>query len=96
MTQRFDHLAYTPKDAMERIAKMIDLWKSHVSILRQTTQRNIIRVTLSSSRQFMDALLKRCMTVLDDNFLKHKNQVMSILKTMQQATRILHASTMMR
>ncbi|RKP05816.1 Fanconi anaemia protein FANCD2 [Thamnocephalis sphaerospora] len=88
---KFDELLFTRDEATKHLAQLVKLWKAHVNVVRQTTQRNIVRTTLQCSKQFMDMFLRRGMTILDANFLILRNEVLTTLKVMQQATRSLHS-----
>nr|XP_044989737.1 Fanconi anemia group D2 protein [Jaculus jaculus] len=50
----------------------------------------ILHVCLKYGRHFVEAFLKQCMPLLDFSFRKHREDVLSILETLQLNTRMLH------
>lgn len=50
----------------------------------------VLHVCLKYGRRFVEAFLKQCMPLLDFSFRKHREDVLSLLQTLQLNTRLLH------
>ncbi|XP_040593348.1 Fanconi anemia group D2 protein isoform X3 [Mesocricetus auratus] len=50
----------------------------------------VLHVCLKYGRHFVEAFLKQCMPLLDFSFRKHREDVLSLLGTLQLNTRLLH------
>ncbi|XP_067417363.1 Fanconi anemia group D2 protein [Emydura macquarii macquarii] len=61
-----------------------------VNLVKVFDSRPVLSVCLKYGRLFLEAFLKLAMPLLDYSFKKHKEDVQSLLKTLQLSTRQLH------
>ncbi|XP_036594062.1 Fanconi anemia group D2 protein [Trichosurus vulpecula] len=61
-----------------------------ISLVKVFDSRPVLNVCLKYGRLFVETFLKQCMPLLDFSFRKHREDVLSLLKTFQLSTRQLH------
>ncbi|KAJ1109394.1 hypothetical protein NDU88_006755 [Pleurodeles waltl] len=61
-----------------------------VNLVKIFDSRNVVNTCLRYGRLFVEAFLKLGMPLLDRSFKKHRDDVQSLLKTLQLSTRQLH------
>ncbi|XP_032555192.1 Fanconi anemia group D2 protein [Chiroxiphia lanceolata] len=61
-----------------------------INLVKVFDSRPVLSICLKYGRQFVEAFLKLAMPLLDHSFKKHRDDVQSLLKTLQLSTRQLH------
>ncbi|NXJ98466.1 FACD2 protein, partial [Corythaixoides concolor] len=61
-----------------------------VNLVKVFDSRSVLTICLKYGRLFVEAFLKLAMPLLDHSFKKHRDDVQSLLKTLQLSTRQLH------
>ncbi|XP_027719829.1 Fanconi anemia group D2 protein isoform X2 [Vombatus ursinus] len=61
-----------------------------INLVKVFDSRPVLNVCLKYGRLFVETFLKQCMPLLDFSFRKHREDVLSLLKTFQLSTRQLH------
>ncbi|XP_037657572.1 Fanconi anemia group D2 protein isoform X2 [Choloepus didactylus] len=61
-----------------------------INLIKVFDSRPVLHVCLKYGRQFVETFLKQCMPLLDFSFRKHREDVLSLLETLQLDTRLLH------
>ncbi|NXK94481.1 FACD2 protein, partial [Formicarius rufipectus] len=61
-----------------------------INLVKVFDSRPVLSICLKYGRLFVEAFLKLAMPVLDHSFKKHRDDVQSLLKTLQLSTRQLH------
>ncbi|XP_009983076.1 PREDICTED: Fanconi anemia group D2 protein, partial [Tauraco erythrolophus] len=61
-----------------------------VNLVKVFDSRSVLTICLKYGRLFVEAFLKLAMPLLDYSFKKHRDDVQSLLKTLQLSTRQLH------
>lgn len=61
-----------------------------INLVKAFDSRPVLNVCLKYGRLFLESFLKLCMPLMDYSFKKHKEDVQSVLKTIQLSTRQLH------
>ncbi|XP_044512777.1 Fanconi anemia group D2 protein [Gracilinanus agilis] len=61
-----------------------------INLVKVFDSRPVLSVCLKYGRLFVETFLKQCMPLLDFSFRKHREDVLSLLKTFQLSTRQLH------
>ncbi|XP_074054696.1 Fanconi anemia group D2 protein isoform X1 [Macrotis lagotis] len=61
-----------------------------INLVKVFDNRPVLNVCLKYGRLFVETFLKQCMPLLDFSFRKHREDVLSLLKTFQLSTRQLH------
>ncbi|XP_055985732.1 Fanconi anemia group D2 protein isoform X2 [Sorex fumeus] len=61
-----------------------------IHLIKVFDTRPVLHVSLKYGRLFVEAFLKQCMPLLDFSFRKHRDDVLRLLETFQQSTRLLH------
>ncbi|XP_074861679.1 Fanconi anemia group D2 protein isoform X2 [Carettochelys insculpta] len=89
--------AGTPSDSREVQLEKLLHWNMAVrdfhilvNLVKVFDSRPVLSVCLKYGRLFLEAFLKLAMPLLDYSFKKHREDVQSLLKTLQLSTRQLH------
>lgn len=61
-----------------------------INLMKVFDSYPVLHVCLKYGRRFVEAFLKQCMPLLDFSFRKHRDDVLSLLQTLQLNTRLLH------
>ncbi|CAO2606161.1 Fanconi anemia group D2 protein homolog [Lemmus lemmus] len=61
-----------------------------INLMKVFDSYPVLHVCLKYGRHFVEAFLKQCMPLLDFSFRKHREDVLSLLETLQLNTRLLH------
>ncbi|XP_051011046.1 Fanconi anemia group D2 protein [Acomys russatus] len=61
-----------------------------INLMKVFDSYPVLHVCLKYGRRFVEAFLKQCMPLLDFSFRKHREDVLSLLETLQLNTRLLH------
>ncbi|XP_007652032.1 Fanconi anemia group D2 protein isoform X3 [Cricetulus griseus] len=61
-----------------------------INLMKVFDSYPVLHVCLKYGRHFVEAFLKQCMPLLDFCFRKHREDVLSLLETLQRNTRLLH------
>ncbi|XP_076796386.1 Fanconi anemia group D2 protein isoform X2 [Arvicanthis niloticus] len=61
-----------------------------INLMKVFDSYPVLHVCLKYGRRFVEAFLKQCMPLLDFSFRKHREDVLSLLQTLQLNTRLLH------
>ncbi|KAG9294638.1 hypothetical protein G9A89_008117 [Geosiphon pyriformis] len=72
-------------------AKSVRCWKELVSVILCNQHRSILASVLRYGRGFIDLFLKNVLPFLDEHLKSHQDNIMSIFKHFQSATRHLQA-----
>ncbi|KAI8053073.1 Fanconi anaemia protein FancD2 nuclease-domain-containing protein [Syncephalis plumigaleata] len=89
LLKQFKPTDHSSEDAIVYLTELLSLWRQHIDIIHQKSSRPLMRITLQSSKRFMEQLLKHGFPILDEQFKALPDQVVAALKNMQQATRLL-------
>uniref|UniRef100_A0A8C2THJ3 FA complementation group D2 n=1 Tax=Coturnix japonica TaxID=93934 RepID=A0A8C2THJ3_COTJA len=82
-----------PSDSSEKLLKWnIAVRNFHIliNLVKVFDSRPVLSICLKYGRLFVEAFLKLAMPLLDHSFKKHRDDVQSLLKTLQLSTRQLH------
>ncbi|KAK9719616.1 hypothetical protein K7432_004682 [Basidiobolus ranarum] len=71
------------------ISKIVISWQNLVGFAKNCEKRPLLTVVLKNGRVFIELFLKKIMPCLDVNFRTYRNEILSIFKKIQNATRIL-------
>ncbi|KAL1789570.1 Fanconi anemia group D2 protein [Sigmodon hispidus] len=61
-----------------------------INLMKVFDSYPVLHACLKYGRHFVEAFLKQCMPLLDFSFRKHREDVLSLLETLQLNTRLLH------
>ncbi|XP_029412895.1 Fanconi anemia group D2 protein isoform X1 [Nannospalax galili] len=61
-----------------------------INLMKVFDSYPVLHTCLKYGRRFVEAFLKQCMPLLDFSFRKHREDVLSLLETLQLNTRLLH------
>ncbi|ORX90317.1 hypothetical protein K493DRAFT_356944 [Basidiobolus meristosporus CBS 931.73] len=71
------------------ISKIVISWQNLVGFAKNCEKRPLLTLVLKNGRTFIELFLKKIMPCLDVNFRTYRNEILSIFKKIQNATRIL-------
>ncbi|RKP15418.1 Fanconi anaemia protein FancD2 nuclease-domain-containing protein [Piptocephalis cylindrospora] len=77
-------------EALEAMEKHVILLTSLTMSIRKVASRDLLLMAMRQGRKFLDAFVRQALPRLEMAFSSRKDKVISILKKLQGATRVLH------